>query len=164
VTDSTKASLDRPRPRGVLHARARNLSALRASAPLWGSHLNRLQTDPRTLARASQLLHDLVRSLPGDRRNEVAEMLHHTAPEAEKPFVSIYDHANMTGKREGKIEGKIEGRLLTARSTLKRLLERRFGSLPSSVEARIDAAEVEALEAALLRIFDVTTPEGVFEG
>ena len=53
-------------------------------------------------------------------------------------------------------EGKAEGALLGQRRTLLRLLERRFGPVPSPTRARIEAASTEQLEDWLDRILEAT--------
>ena len=51
----------------------------------------------------------------------------------------------LVGRREGKLEGKREGILVGEARLLHRLLERRFGSLPTWVEARLAKAVEEDL-------------------
>lgn len=52
-----------------------------------------------------------------------------------------------------------EGRLDALRSTLRKQMVRRFGSLSAPVLARIDVASAEQLEAWLDRIFDAPSPD-----
>ena len=60
------------------------------------------------------------------------------------------------GKLEGKLEGKCEGILVGEARLLHRLLERRFGSLPTWVEARLAKAVEEDLVRWGERVLDPT--------
>ena len=70
----------------------------------------------------------------------------------------------LEGRREGKLEGKLEGMLEGKREgilvgearLLHRLLERRFGSLPTWVEARMEKAVEEDLVRWGERVLDPT--------
>jgi len=57
----------------------------------------------------------------------------------------------------------MEGRSELARSTLERLLARRFGPLPSLALDRIHQATLPQLETWLDRIIDAPTWQAVFE-
>jgi predicted transposase YdaD len=79
---------------------------------------------------------------------EIWAMLNLVTPIQEtRAYQSIFAE----GKTEGKTKGKAEG--------LKRLLARRFGSLPARAEQRIDAAPVAHLDAWLDGIFDAASLE-----
>jgi hypothetical protein len=61
---------------------------------------------------------------------------------------------------EGKALGLKEGRLLALRSTLRKLLEKRFGLLPSEWLQRIESLQdTEKLEAALLEVLSIKNLE-----
>ena len=62
------------------------------------------------------------------------------------------------GLDEGKAEGKIEGE----RDLVRRLLEKRFGSLPEWANSRLAAADLAELDALGLRLFDAATLEDLF--
>ena len=66
------------------------------------------------------------------------------------------------GRVEGKAEGKAEGELEGSANTLKRLLTRRFGALPSGVQARIAQADLAQLERWEDRLLDAASLEEVF--
>ncbi|MCA8973219.1 MAG: Rpn family recombination-promoting nuclease/putative transposase [Planctomycetes bacterium] len=59
------------------------------------------------------------------------------------------------GKLEGKAEGKLEGETRGRVATLIRLLERRFGSLPDHVSARLAAGSIADLDRWADRVLDV---------
>ncbi|MEY3220995.1 MAG: hypothetical protein RIT27_2352 [Pseudomonadota bacterium] len=59
---------------------------------------------------------------------------------------------------KGKYQGKLEGERLI----LKRLLERRFKTLPEWVLQRLNQATDEQLEIWSLKLFDVDTLEELF--
>jgi hypothetical protein len=61
----------------------------------------------------------------------------------------------------GRAEGLAEGRAESARTTLRNLLERRFGPLAASHLQRIDSAPQPALDRWLLRVLDEPTIEAV---
>jgi flagellar biosynthesis/type III secretory pathway protein FliH len=62
----------------------------------------------------------------------------------------------LEGMLEGKLEGKLEGILVGEARLLHRLLERRFGSLPTWVEARLAKAVEEDLVRWGERVLDPT--------
>ena len=59
----------------------------------------------------------------------------------------------------GRAEEKVRGRA----SILNRLLERRFGHVLSTVQARVRSATVDELDAWLDAVLDAPTLEAVFE-
>ena len=63
------------------------------------------------------------------------------------------------GEAKGRAEGEVRGRALV----LSRLLERRFGHVPSVVRARVRSAPVHELDAWLDAVLDAPTLEAVFE-
>jgi flagellar biosynthesis/type III secretory pathway protein FliH len=66
------------------------------------------------------------------------------------------------GMKQGMQQGQIQGILVGEAKTLKRLLVRRFGPLPASIEARIDVAAAEQLDAWLDALLDASSLEAVF--
>ena len=65
------------------------------------------------------------------------------------------------GRELGLEQGLEQGQLSTTRSMLARLISKRFGDLSEDQQARIDAADLAALEAATDRIFTAETPNDV---
>jgi predicted transposase YdaD len=85
---------------------------------------------------------------------EIWAMLNMLTPlEETKAYQSIFAE----GKAEGEAEGEAKGKVLT----LKRLLKRRFATLPEWAEQRIDAAPEAQVDAWLDAIFDAISIEGL---
>jgi len=66
------------------------------------------------------------------------------------------------GLQEGKQQGLQEGKNQGAERLLRSLLERRFGSLPSWVSAKLAAASAEILERWSLQLLDASSLDDVF--
>lgn len=66
-------------------------------------------------------------------------------------------------RREGLERGLEEGRLRTQRRNLRRLLDARLGSVPSDLDARIEAAELSRLETWFERALTAASLDAVFE-
>ncbi len=64
--------------------------------------------------------------------------------------------------QQGKLEGKIEGKIEAEADMLRRLLTRRFGSLPPEVQTQIDAASAQQIEAWFDRSVDASDLVQVF--
>ena len=72
-----------------------------------------------------------------------------------------------TGQRirmEARAAGRSEGKTEEAQRMLVRLLHRRFGTDSAEVEARLQGATLEQLEAWVDRIFDAESVEALFAG
>jgi hypothetical protein len=69
-------------------------------------------------------------------------------------MTSTYDQLIHEGMEKGLAKGKAD--------TLLELLEKRFGSLPADVVARIHSADVRQLDDWLLRILDARSLDEVF--
>ncbi len=50
------------------------------------------------------------------------------------------------------------------RTLLRRLIEKRFGSVPATVEARLDALSTAELEELSVRLLDASSLEGLLGG
>ena len=72
-----------------------------------------------------------------------------TPLEETRAYQSIFAKGEAKGRAEGKAED------------LKRLLARRFGHLPKWAAARIDAADIDQMDAWLDGIFDAKTLEAL---
>ena len=68
----------------------------------------------------------------------------------------------MEARAAGRSEGKTEGRTEEARRMLARLLNRRFGVSATDVDARLQAATLEQLEAWIDRILDAESLDALF--
>lgn len=66
------------------------------------------------------------------------------------------------GRAEGRVEGRVEGQAQGLAAALLRQLARRFGKLPTAIEARVRAAEPTAVEGWLDRVLDARTLDDVF--
>jgi predicted transposase/invertase (TIGR01784 family) len=66
------------------------------------------------------------------------------------------------GMKQGRAEGRTEGRTEGQAKSLIRLLERRFGTLPEPLRARVFDADVPSLDAWLDRVFDAPDLHAIF--
>ena len=61
-------------------------------------------------------------------------------------FEQEVDRGRKDGRREGQREGQREGERMGRRAVLLKMLRLRFGELPATVVARVEAAEVQELD------------------
>ena len=66
-----------------------------------------------------------------------------------------FDDGMAKGVQQGRMEGRVEGELA-------RLLEKRFGDIPSGVRERISTADLPSLESWLERVLDAPDLQSVF--
>ena len=66
------------------------------------------------------------------------------------------------GKAEGRAEGKAEGSAVGEALALQRLLQKRFGAVPSDVLAKISAASLEQIDAWLDLVLDARSLDDIF--
>lgn len=66
------------------------------------------------------------------------------------------------GLEQGRAEGRAEGQVKGQAKSLIRLLERRFGTLPENLRARVSDADVQSLDVWLDRVFEASDLEAVF--
>ena len=76
--------------------------------------------------------------------------------------MTIAEQLRAEGEKKGRLEGRLEGKLEGERELLRKQLTRRFGSLPSWVDAKLVHADVDALEDWSMRVLDATTLEAFF--
>ena len=74
-------------------------------------------------------------------------------------MASLAEQLISKGRAEGEARGEARGRA----SILNRLLERRFGRVPATVQERVRSASVHELDAWLDALLDAPTLEAVFE-
>ncbi len=78
-----------------------------------------------------------------------------------------HGEGKVEGIVEGKIEGKVEGKALAYQSSIRKILESRFGLLPAelteSLESIFDVARLEPLVVEALRAADLDTFRSVIE-
>ena len=67
------------------------------------------------------------------------------------------------GRADGEARGRAKGEVRGRASTLNRLLEHKFGRVPSPVRKRVRSAPVHELDAWLDAVLDAPTLEAVFE-
>jgi predicted transposase YdaD len=79
----------------------------------------------------------------------------------QRKYATWADELKDEGRQEGREEGREEGRLLTLRSTLKRLLTKRFGALPADAAERIDHAAEADVQRWMDRVVDAASAEAV---
>jgi hypothetical protein len=123
-----------------------------AEAPVLGTRdllviLTYLDKGP--VAVNSKLMHDTLMRLVPDRKEGIVGWF-------SQPF---YDEGMAKGQAEGKAEGKAEG----AAAVLARLLEKRFGVVPSVVHERIVTADVASIMAWVERVLDAPDLQSVFD-
>jgi hypothetical protein len=91
----------------------------------------------------------------GVDRPMLIRAIHQAKPEGEGTMVSLAAREWIAeGKVQGRAEGKAEGLHEGQVRTLLRLLGRRFGPVPDTVQARVNAADVETLDRWLDRVLD----------
>ncbi len=82
-------------------------------------------------------------------------------------FVEIFERYTQLGEQWGEQRGiqigKQQGEQHGKAMMLHRLLEKRFGNLPSWVNSRLEQASVQQLEQWSLQLFDAASLEDVFE-
>jgi hypothetical protein len=67
------------------------------------------------------------------------------------------------GRMQGQAEGRMQGQAEGQRRALRQLLERRFGRISATIDARVAQATETDLEAWLLRVLEADTLDAVFE-
>lgn len=68
-----------------------------------------------------------------------------------------------TWVKQGLEQGIEQGSLISLRTTLRRLLTKRFGPLPQTIDERIENAESAVLEAWLDQVIDTPSLERMFD-
>ena len=93
---------------------------------------------------------------------EVWAMLNLVTPIQEtKAYQSIFAEGKAKGRAEGRAEGEAQGLAKGKADDLKRLLRRRFDTMPYWAEQRIDAASIAQLDAWLDGIFEASSVEAL---
>ena len=73
-----------------------------------------------------------------------------------------YLEAREEGREQGREEGREEGREQGQLHLLRRLIERKFGSLPKWLEEKLSQSSAQEIEAVSLRVLDAATLEDLF--
>jgi hypothetical protein len=66
------------------------------------------------------------------------------------------------GLEQGRVQGRAEGQAEGRAKSLVRLLQKRFGTLPEHLRARVFEADAQSLDAWLDRVFDAPDLQAVF--
>ena len=77
-------------------------------------------------------------------------------------FVRLVEQSKSEGKMEGEATGLAKGKVKGEATLLQKMLERRFGALPTHVVAMVDGAPVEQIEIWADRFVDADRLEDVF--
>ncbi len=85
-------------------------------------------------------------------------MMENFGAEAEQVVVTAGQRLRAEGRREGRQEGRQEGR----REFLRKLLEQRFGPLPSKTMALLEAASPKSIDLWAERVLDANSLDEVF--
>lgn len=141
----------------------------------------------RGLAHVQKLIQTVYKCTEGPQYRELRRafvswtryvLLPRALPQVQVPVVDdlleitamLADHSRswthqwkMEGLQQGRLEGRVEGRQEGELVLLKRLLARKFGPLPESIEQRLNAATAAQLETWSLNILDATVLEEVFQ-
>ena len=86
-------------------------------------------------------------------------MGHHTQPYFAKGLADGLAEGLATGRAKGLVEGRAEGEA----TALVRILQKRFGALPTAVRQRVSTAGAGAIETWLERAIDSPDLESVFK-
>jgi len=73
-----------------------------------------------------------------------------------------FDEAERKGLEQGLKKGLEQGLEKGERMALRRLLDKRFGSLPEAIEAHLDTASLEQIEAWFDKAIDAASLDEVF--
>ncbi|HEX7376591.1 MAG TPA: DUF4351 domain-containing protein [Pirellulales bacterium] len=110
--------------------------------------LERIVHCPENSFRRALLCECVTAYLPIDQehRQQFEDMLrYHPDPGVQAMSVGLLDDVKERGRLEGKLEGKLEGMLEGQRELLRKQLEARFGPLPASAVAQLQAWPSERL-------------------
>ena len=108
---------------------------------------------------------DWMLALPKPQEQQVWQDIEEIERKAGMKYVTSVERlAIERGHKTGRLEGRVEGKLEGKRDTLTRLLARRFGSLPSWVDERLQTASIEQLDHWFDRALDAALLTDIFGG
>lgn len=133
---------------------------LTAQAPALWRTITEAKIEPHHRERLSALLEywfmERFRTLS---LTEIRNMFQRLTPLQEtRAYQEIFAEGKMEGEIEGEIKGEIKGKI----ESLKRLLARRFGSIPDWAEERIKKADGDQLDLWLDAVLDSSSLEALF--
>jgi hypothetical protein len=102
---------------------------------------------------SNELVELLVQAVGEEGKDEVASVADQLRAEGERK-----------GRREGRVEGRVEGRTEGRRELLLRQLRARFGDLPDTALARVQAADAPELDLWAERVLSAASLAEVLEG
>jgi hypothetical protein len=129
--------------------RSEEQAPLRRSVALWIARVGKRESRGGLLSGVEDLLE-------GDEMGERFERKFATWSDA---FLA---EGMQKGVAMGREEGREEGELIALRSTLVRLLDRRFGKVTASVRARVEQASLDEAERWIDRVLDAPTIQDIF--
>jgi predicted transposase YdaD len=133
--------------------RSEEQASLRRSIALWIARLEQRES-------RGGLLLDVENLLEGDEMGERFERKFATWADALED--QGVQKGLAKGREEGRVEGRGEGELIALRSTLLRLLGRRFGQASGAAGARIEQASLDQITRWIDRVLDAPTIDDVF--
>lgn len=104
---------------------------------------------------------DWMMTLPRELESQIHEEVEKLEEELQMPYVTTIERFGM---QRGIEQGMQRGMTRGAAKTLRRLLARRFETLPAWVDERLETAEAEQLEAWTDRLLDARSLDEVFAG
>ena len=113
--------------------------------------------DRGSVAVSPDVIHEVLRRLVPDREEEI--MGHLTQPY----FAKGLAEGRFEGLAEGRAKGLVEGRAEGEAIALVRLLEKRFGVLPTALRQRVFSADLGSIEAWFGQAIDGPDLESVFK-
>ncbi|WP_029010217.1 Rpn family recombination-promoting nuclease/putative transposase [Azospirillum halopraeferens] len=137
--------------------------ALRETDP-WPVLVSILEALPENDPLVRPLLVYILSVYEGVDRPMLIRAIHQAKPEGEGSMVSLAAREWIAeGEAKGMAKGKAEGLHEGQARTLLRLLNRRFGPVSDTVRARVNAADLDALDRWFDRALDAPTLEAVFD-
>jgi predicted transposase/invertase (TIGR01784 family) len=142
----------------------------------WADLLNELAENPETASGAALLMRYITHVLGNDRTEQLRDQLSALAPAAEQTMLSIaqsiaeaFEQKGLEkglekGRKEGRKEGLEKGRIEERRTLVTRQLAKKFGPLPETAVARLQAATVDELTGYADRLLDAGSLDEVFGG
>jgi len=132
--------------------RTRNNADLSRELGLWTTIAAQLADD------ALRLVMSYILNVTDAASGPIRDWANRVSLQAEEAYVTAAEKIAQEARAKALVEGRVEGR----REVLSKLLVRRFGELPESVQRCLRDASVEQLDDWALRMIDAATLEDVF--
>lgn len=124
----------------------------------WGPYVAEAYQAPSGMDAIAQLMRYIAKASPNLNIEAFRAKIGQYLPEAEAELMTIYEQALQEGLQRGIQQGIHQGRVLT----LVRLLELKFGELPSEYSARLQRATAEELDRYDERVLTADSLAAVF--